>query len=192
MWCVCFCAAVMDVAGRATEGAAGWCVRWISGGGAGSHQTLWPAAANHAAGYSQCHQRRGGSHSAAQVHSLYLKTCSLKHLHALTSRTSFIFSFKWTCWCIRIVHISSVYCFIHTSIQITLGLHFVKLIHLKKKKTYSDMASCALQFGYHGYHMTWKRKQLLPALLRGNSDLFGLGAEGERWSNCTACVWKAF
>lgn len=57
----------VDVAGGVAEGVAGWRVRRIRGGRSGPDQTVRPAAADHPAGYCQCHQRGRGPYSTAQV-----------------------------------------------------------------------------------------------------------------------------
>lgn len=68
----------VDVVGGASEGTAGWCVCRVGGSSAGPDQTFRPAAADHPAGYSQCHQGGGGPDTTAQVTTTY--TCSCLHI----------------------------------------------------------------------------------------------------------------
>lgn len=45
----------VDVAWRATERTAWWCLCWVSGGCPRPDQTFWSTTTDHSTGYSQCH-----------------------------------------------------------------------------------------------------------------------------------------
>lgn len=55
------------MAGGASEGTAGRCVRRVSGSRSGPDQAIRPAAADHPAGHSQCYKGGRGPHTTAQV-----------------------------------------------------------------------------------------------------------------------------
>lgn len=72
----------VDMAGGASEGIARRCVCRVGGSSSGPDQAFWPTAADHPAGYCQCHQGGRGPHTTAQVTTIkssFVKVCILSY-----------------------------------------------------------------------------------------------------------------